>query len=93
MKSITHKALSLNIYMHIAGSVQSEPFPNILPHNLLVLVSLFPPHACRVHICGTLIIRFRQHAHHANQNLFHALYRRPPFRRVLVVIRVVTGRV
>jgi hypothetical protein len=46
--------------------LQSQTLPNILPHNLLIIRPLLPPHARRIHVRRALIIRLSQHTHHAN---------------------------
>ena len=68
--------------------VQSQAPPNLLSYDPLVFRSVISPHFRRLHIRGTLIIRFREHAHDGYQDLFHTLDGAPPLVRVLVVIRV-----
>ena len=70
---------------------QTPPHP--LPHRLLKLSPPLPPHLRRLDIRRALIIGLRQHAHHANQYLLHALYGTPALRRLFVVVRVVAGSV
>lgn len=71
---------------------QTQPLPNLIANPLLILSPPFPPHLRRLHISRTLIIRLRQHTHNRDQNLLHTLNRRPPLRRMLVVIRIIAGR-
>ena len=70
-----------------------QPPPHPLPHRLLKLSPPLPPHLRRLNIRRALIIGLRQHAHHANQYLLHALYGTPALRRLFVVVRVVAGGV
>lgn len=72
---------------------QPQALLDILPHDLLILLPLVPPHLRGIDIRRALIVRLSQHAHHADQNLLHALDRRPALGRLLVVHRVVAGRV
>jgi hypothetical protein len=73
-------------------SSQSQTLPNIPPHDLLILGPPLPPHARRIHIRWTLIIRLRKHTHHTNQNLLHALDRGPALARLFVLVRIIAGR-
>lgn len=73
--------------------LQPQPPPHARPDDPFILASPLPPHARRIHIRRALIIRLRQHAHHADEDLLHALDRAPPLRRLLVVVRVVARRV
>jgi hypothetical protein len=72
---------------------QPQALLNILPHDLLVLLPLVPPHLRSIDIRRALVVRLGQHAHHADQDLLHALDRRPALGRLLVLHRVVAGRV
>lgn len=74
-----------------ASHPQTPPHP--LPHRLLKLPPPLPPHLRRLNIRRTLIIRLRQHAHHADQDLLHTLYRTPPLRCLFVVMRIVARSV
>lgn len=71
---------------------QPQTPPNIRLNPLLKLLFPFPPHPRRVHIRRALIIRLSNHAHHTDQDLLHALYRAPALGGLLVVVRVVAGR-
>ena len=77
----------------MSNASQPQTLPNICPYNLLILVALLSPHTCRIHICWTLIVRLRQHAHNTDEDLLDALNRRPALRRLLVVVRVIAWRV
>lgn len=70
---------------------QTSPHP--LPHRPLKVASPLPPHLGRLDIRGALVVGLRQHAHHADQDLLHALDRTPPLRGLFVVVRVVAGGV
>jgi hypothetical protein len=72
---------------------QSQTRLNIVPDYLLIILPPLPPHLRRLHIRRALIIRLSEHAHHADQYLLHALYRRPALGGLLVVVWVVAGRV
>jgi len=72
---------------------QPQALPNIPPNNLLILCPPFPPHPRRIHIRRTLIIRLRQHAHHAYEYLLDALDRGPAFGRLFVLQGIFAGRV
>lgn len=61
--------------------------------NLLILLSSLPPHLRGLHIRRTLIIWLSQHTHNTDENLLHALYRRPTFGCMLIMIRIITWRV
>lgn len=84
--SPTHTFPSL-ISSHPLSHPQTPLHP--LPNRLLKLASPLPPHLGRLDIRRTLIIRLRQHAHHADQYLLHTLYRTPSLRCLLIVVRVV----
>jgi hypothetical protein len=72
---------------------QSQHPSTTLPHLLLIFSPPLPPHLRRFHIRRTLVIRFRQHTHHTNQDLLHTLNRTPSFARVFVVIWIISWRV
>lgn len=58
-------------------NLQPQALLHISPHDFLIFISPLPPHPCRVHIRWTLIVRLRQHAHNAYQDLLNTLYGRP----------------
>lgn len=66
-----------------------QPPPHPVPDNPLIVGPPLPPHLRRLDIRRALIVRLRQHTHHADQDLLHALYRTPALGRVLVVVRIV----
>lgn len=72
---------------------QPQALLDILPHDLLVLIPLVPPHLRSIDIRRALVVRLGQHAHHADQDLLDALDRRPALGCLLVLHRVVAGRV
>lgn len=76
---------------HPLSHPQTPPHP--LPDRPLKLPPPLPPHLRRLDIRRTLIIRLRQHAHHADQYLLHTLYRTPSLRGLFVVVRIIAGRV
>ena len=82
-----------NPYHLSVPTSQPQPSPHARPDHLLILAPPLPPHARRIHIRRALVVGLRQHAHHADEDLLHALDRAPPLRRLLVVVRVVAGRV
>lgn len=72
---------------------QPQTPPDALPHHALKLRSLLAPHLGGLDISRTLVIRLRQHAHHANKDLFRALNGTPALAGLLVVVGVVSGSV
>jgi hypothetical protein len=74
-------------------NLQPQALLNIPPHDFLIFIPPLSPHPCGVHVRWTLIVRLRQHAHHAYQNLLDTLYGRPTLRGLFVVHGVVAGRV
>ena len=72
---------------------QSQTRLNVVPDHFLIILPPLSPHLCRLYIRRALVIRLGEHAHHANQYLLHALYRRPALGGLLVVVWVVAGRV
>lgn len=72
---------------------QPQAFLHIVPHNPLILGSVLSPHPSCIHVCRALVVRLRKHAHNTNEDLLDALYWRPAFGRLLVVVRVIAGRV
>ena len=74
-------------------SSQPQALPNIRLDPTLKLRPPLPPHPSRIHIRRALIVRLGDHAHHADENLLDALDRAPALRGLLVVVRVVAGRV
>jgi len=72
---------------------QSQALPNIRLDPALKLRPPLPPHPRGIHIRRALIVRLRDHAHDTDQNLLHTLNRTPALGSLLVVVRVVTGRV
>lgn len=76
-----------------SGETASQPqrFFHIIPHDTLVLLAVFSPHLRCLDICRTLVIRFREHAHDADEDLLDALDRGPPLRGGFVLIRVIAG--
>lgn len=64
----------------------------IRPNPRLKLLLPISPHLRRLDIGRTLVVRLRDHAHHTNQDLLHALDRTPPLGCTFIVIRVVAGR-
>jgi hypothetical protein len=73
----------LHLLSHIYS--QTQTLPNIPSNDLLILLPLLPPHARRIHIRRTLVIRLRQHAHDAYEDLLYALYGRPALGGLLVL--------
>jgi hypothetical protein len=73
--------------------LQSQALPNIRLDPGLEIRPPLPPHPSRIHIRRALVVRLGNHAHHTDQNLLHALNRAPALRGLLVVVRVVAGRV
>lgn len=80
-------SLSPSPLVYASTNAQTPPHP--LPNNLLKLLPPIPPHLRRLNIRRALIIRFRQHTHHTNQNLLHTLYRRPPLAGFFIVVRII----
>lgn len=72
---------------------QPQSLPNLIPHLPLILPPPLPPHLRSLHVRRRLIIRLRQHTHNGDENLLHALDRRPPLRSMFVMVGVVTGGV
>lgn len=70
---------------------QTPPHP--LPHRLLKLPPPLPPHLRRFDVGRALVVGLGQHAHHADENLLHALYGTPALRGLFVVVGVVAGGV
>ena len=77
----------------MALASQSQALPHAVPDLALVLVPPLAPHLGRLDVCGTLIVGLGQHAHNADEDLLDGLDGRPPLGGVLVMVRVVTGRV
>jgi len=73
--------------------LQTQTSSHISPDPLLEILPPLPPHPRRIHIRRALIIRFRNHAHHTDQDFFDTLYRTPPLRSLLVVVRIIARRV
>ena len=73
----------------VYASTNTQTPPHPLPNNPLKLIPPIPPHLRRLNIRRALIIRFRQHTHHTNQNLLHTLYRRPPLAGFFIVVRII----
>ena len=79
------------LYISQRLRLQPQALLNILPHDLLVLLPLIPPHFCGIDVRRALVVRLSQHAHNADQDFLDALDRRPALRRLLVLHRVVAG--
>lgn len=73
------------------GYSQPQSLPNLIPHLPLILPPPLSPHLRGLNIRRRFIIRLRQHTHNRDENLLHALNRRPPLRSVFVMVGVVTG--
>lgn len=82
---------SLLIHSHFP--LQPQALPNIRLDPTLKLGPPFPPHPRSIDIRRALVVRLGDHAHDADENLLHALDRAPALRGLLVVVRVVAGRV
>ena len=71
--------------------------PQHAPHPLLdailVLAPPLAPHLSGLDVGGALVVGLGQHAHDRDEDLLDRLDGRPPLGRVLVVVRVVAGRV
>ena len=91
--SQTHRSYPTNQPTNKPPHLHPQTPPHPLPHRLLKLSPPLPPHLRRLNIRRALIVGLRQHAHHANQYLLHALYGTPALRRLFVVVRVVAGSV
>lgn len=74
-------------------SVLPQTRPHIRPTPLLELLGVFPPHPGGLHVGGALVVGTAQHADDTEQDGFGGLDGRPPFRGVLVAVRVVFGAV
>jgi hypothetical protein len=72
---------------------QSQALPDIRLDPALKLRPPLPPHPSSIHIRRTLVVRLGDHAHHTDQDFLHALDWAPALRGLLVVVRVVAGRV
>ena len=100
MQCISHKSSPLlSLYMQTTPipshpvSFKLQTIPHTLPHPLLEFRRIIPPQGRRLHIRRTLVVRLSKHAHNRYKNLFNRLNRRPPFRRMFVVVWIVAGRV
>lgn len=69
---------------------QPQTPSHTLPHSVLVLRPAFPPHLRRLHVRRTFIVRLSQHAHHAEEDLLHALNGAPSLIRILISQWIVT---
>lgn len=73
--------------------LQAQTLLHVLSHDLLIFLPLVPPHLCRIDVRWAFVIWLSQHAHHADKDLLNTLDRRPALGRLLVLMRVVAGRV
>lgn len=79
----------------IIHSLLTKSQPQTPPYTILdlglVLGTPVAPHLCCFHVRGTLIVRLGEHAHDADEDLFHRLDGGPALRGVFVVVWVVAG--
>jgi hypothetical protein len=73
--------------------LQSQALPDISLDPALKVRPPLPPHSSSIHVRRALVVRLGDHAHHTDQNLLDTLDRAPALRGLLVVVRVVAGRV
>lgn len=73
-------------------SLQTQALPDLITNLPLILASAFSPHFCRFDISRTFVIGFCQHAHDGDQDFLHTLNGRPPLGGMLVMVRIITGR-
>lgn len=98
-KRLANPASSLHVscpaFVHPNPCPPSQPqtSPHISPDSLFEFRLTLSPHSRRIDIRRAFIVGLSNHAHHTNENLLHALYRRPSLRRLLVVVRVIARRV
>lgn len=64
---------------------------HLIPNLSLILRSAVTPHLSSLNISRALIIRLSKHAHNRDEDLLHALDRRPALRGMFVVVRVIAG--
>lgn len=66
-----------------------QSLPHLISNLLLVLRSPLAPHLRGLDIRRTLIVRLGEHTHHGDEDLLHALDRRPAFRCVFIVVGII----
>ena len=71
---------------------QSQPLLHLVSNLSLILGPALAPHLSSLDISRALVIRLGKHAHDRDEDLLYALDRRPALRSMLVMVRVIAGR-
>lgn len=73
--------------------LQSQHPPHSLADLVFVVAAALTPHLGGLDVSGTLVVGLGEHAHDGDEDLLDGLDGRPALGGVLVVVRVVAGRV
>ena len=80
-------------HTHISSKSQAEHAAHAVADLGLVLGTALAPHLGGLDVGGTLVVGLGEHAHDGDEDLLDGLDGAPALRGVLVVVRVVAGRV
>ena len=93
LDALLSSLLSPPLFLYLPSPSQAEHAAHAIADLGLVLGAALAPHLGGLDVGGTLVVGLGEHAHDGDEDLLDGLDGAPALRGVLVMVRVVAGRV